>query len=137
MIGKVVIHSSGYDPTKGEAVRDLTLEPITLDALKKIGFLGSHGEPSDELRVRIVGGSDDGWKKDSSMDDPKDEIANLVVGRVEESETGARHCWIETYHVTTLNTVDLISLGTRTTIAEIVWLCRSLKAWAVACPNGY
>ena len=111
-------------------------EPISADWLKSVGIY-----PSDEGRtktgptefgVRVVGGSDSGWKEDSGQDIPGDEIANLVVVPIKDGAEA--EVYLETYEKPSLNTVEMISLGVRKTRGEILDLCRGLKAWAITYP---
>lgn len=117
--------------------------PITPDALLGIGFLTDDEKAAGEFCARIVGGSDDGWKQNSNADKPNDEIAELILSPVEDSEVGAWGVFIETYqyatqplHSTGIKTVAVIELGTRTTMGEILVLCRALKAWTIRYPEG-
>lgn len=131
MIGKIRVTS--IDP----APFDWTLEPITPERLKAIGFMTDDEKAAGEYVARIVGGSDDGWKQDSDADDPNDEIAEMTLYPVEDSEVGAWGVFVETYHATTLNVVSSVELGTRKTMAEILWLCWAMKAWAIVYPDGF
>jgi hypothetical protein len=112
-------------------------EPITAEKLIAMGIYGN-GEPDcTEFSARIRGGSDTGYKQDSDEDAPNDEIAELVLTPAEDFGLGAWLACIETYHATTKNTVAIIDLGSRTTMEEVVELCRALKAWAVNYPTVF
>lgn len=106
-------------------------EPITGDWLASVGIYPGD-EPEGEYAVRIVGGTDDGWKEDSGADRPGDEIANLVVV---PDPAGWASCYVETYRLPDLNTAAIVELGVRHTRAEILDLCRALKAWAIHYPE--
>lgn len=110
-------------------------EPITAEWLSSVGIypgdhLCQHDAPEHAIRIR--GGSDDGWKEDSDADQPGDEIANLVIA---PDPAGWAGCYAETYRIPDLNTVAIVELGVRHTRAEILDLCRALKAWGVTYPE--
>lgn len=115
-------------------------EPINHEWLRSIGIYQSDDgkkHPDDEpteFGVRVVGGSDDGWKTSSDDDDPKDEIVELIVA-LEPGESWVS-VWLEVYTEGTRKTVAVIELGPRRTRAEILDLCRALKAWAIKYPEA-
>ena len=110
-------------------------ERVTPEWLVSVGIYPSDegkkhpDDPPKEFGVRIVGGTDDGWKSSSDQDEDGDEIAVLVVAF--EGDRGSVSVYIETYSLPALKTTGLIELGSRTSRDEILDLCRSLKAWAV------
>lgn len=108
---------------------------ITPERLLALGFMTDDEKAAGEFCVRIRGGDDDGWKRDSDADKPEDEIAELCLSPVPNSETGAWGAFLETYRSTDLNVVASIELGIRETMAEVIALCRGLKAWAIRYPE--
>jgi hypothetical protein len=119
-------------------------ERITPEWLISVGIYPSDAgkrnrdDAPQEFGVRVVGGTDDGWKTTSDEDEGGDEIADLVVSLEPDRETVA--VCVETYSLPSLNTVAIVELGSRSTRAEILDLCRALRAWAVkyeiAAPSG-
>lgn len=114
-------------------------EPITAEWLIGLGiFPGDDGRQLDgtptEFAVRIRGGTDDGWKHTSDQDADGDEIANLEIV-LEPGEPWVQ-VYVETYSLPSLNTVAIVELGVRHTRAEILDLCRVLKAWAIRYPTA-
>lgn len=132
---KYVINAKGpaMNPHKEPGVSD---EAITPEWLLSIGFVTDNEKAAGEYEVRIVGGSDMGFKEDSDADDPNDEIAGLILSPVEDSEVGAWLAFVETYHATTLNSVAIVELGSRQTKSEVILLCKALKAWGMKYPTG-
>ncbi len=113
---------------------------VTPEWLISVGIYPSEAglaRPDDapkEFGCRIVGGTDDGWKKSSDEDEDGDEIAELVIA-FEEGRESVAVC-IETWSLPSLNTVAIVELGSRHTRAEVLDLCRALKAWAIKYPEN-
>lgn len=88
-----------------------------------------HGEYSARIEGGVPGG-----RTCSSEDQDGDEIAKLVI-YLEES--GRAVAYIETYEHPTYTNLSITMIGPRTTRAEVLQLCRALKAWAIVYPEGF